>query len=237
MDRKLTLVGHLSELRKRIIVSLLAIGIATIVSFPFASKALAILKLPAASLIGKLVFFSPPEAFLIYMRIAVTCGLVFSMPVILYQIWAFVRPALKERFRRQGAGFILFCLASFIAGCLFSYFVLLPPTLKFLLGFATEDLGPVISASKYISFVIGLILGCGLVFQMPVLSLILTKVEILNSGILRKKYKYAVLVIFVAAAIITPTADAFNMLVLAAPMLVLYEISIWVSFLAGPKNR
>ncbi|MFN7169628.1 MAG: twin-arginine translocase subunit TatC [Candidatus Omnitrophota bacterium] len=235
MDKELTLVEHLTELRKRIIISLVSLGLASIISLPFASNLLKILKLPASGLIEKLAFFSPQEAFLIYMRIAFLCGISISLPVILYQIWAFILPAIEERLRKLAAYCILFCSGTFIGGCLFAYFILIPPALKFLLGFAKEDLEPVISASNYISFVISLILGCGLVFQMPILSLILTRIGIINHRILRKKYKYAIVIVFIVAAIITPTIDAFNMLILALPMLFLYELSIWISFFTKPK--
>ena len=236
MDKPLTLVEHLNELRKRIIISLIALGIATIGSLAFSSRLLEVLKLPAKGAIEKLAFFSPEEAFLIYMRIAFLSGFVISMPVILYEFWAFISPAIENRLRRHATSFILFCSLAFIIGGLFAYFILIPPALKFLLGFAKDQLQPVISASKYISFVISLILGSGLVFQMPVLSFILTKLGIINAQILRKKYKYAIIVIFVIAAIITPTPDAFNMLILACPMLFLYELSIWVSFLVKRKG-
>ncbi len=174
---------------------------------------------------------------MIYMRIATLCGFIISLPVISYQFWVFVNPAIEERFKRHILLFILFCTLSFIGGCVFSFFFIVPPALKFLLGFAGKELVPVISGEKYISFVTGVIFGTGLVFQMPVLSLILTRLGIINALLLRRKYKYALVAIFIIAAIITPTTDVFNMLILARPMLCLYEISIWVSFLARPKKE
>src|SRR3989338_6003142 len=197
MDRELTLVDHLNELRKRIIVSLIALGVVSVVSLPFATHLLRILKIPASGLIERLAFFSPQEAFLIYMRIAFLCGLIISMPIILYQIWAFVCPAIEERLKRYSVYFIFFCSLAFIAGCLFAYFILIPPALR----------------------------------------LILTKLKIINHRILRKKYKYAIMIIFIVAAIITPTPDAFNMFMLALPMFFLYELSIWIAFFAQPKHK
>ncbi len=237
MDNELSLVEHLKELRKRIIVCLAALAAATILVLPYASGLLKILKLPAKGVIDKLAFFSPEEAFLIYMRIGILGGFTISMPVILYQLWGFCSPAMQERVRKHSAFFILSCFVSFVVGALFAYFILLPPALKFLLGFAREDLEPVISAGKYISFVTGIIFASGLVFQMPVLSFILARLGVINSRALRKKYKYAIVIIFVVAAVITPTPDAFNMLMLALPMLLLYEFSIWISFFAQPKLR
>jgi len=236
MDKSLTLVEHLNELRKRIIISLIALGMAIAVSFPFASVLLEILKLPASGVIEKLAFFSPQEAFLIYMRIAFLSGLVICMPIILSQLWVFISPAIEEGLKKRASSFILFCFLAFILGIFFAYFILIPPALKFLLSFAQSQLQPVISANNYISFIVSLLLGCGLVFQMPVLSFILTKLGIINAKILRGKYKYAIVIIFIAAAIITPTPDALNMLILACPMLFLYEVSIWISFLAERKG-
>jgi sec-independent protein translocase protein TatC len=237
MDNELSLVEHLNELRKRIIICLVALGVATLSALPYASQLLKILKLPARGVIDRLAFFSPEEAFLIYMRIGVLCGFVLSLPVILYQLWGFCSPAMEKKVRKHGVFFITSCFVSFAAGSLFAYYILLPPALKFLLGFAKEDLEPVISAGKYISFVTGVIFASGLVFQMPVLSFILARLGVINSRILRKKYKYAIVIIFIVAAVITPTPDAFNMLLLALPMLCLYEISIWVACFAKPKPK
>lgn len=237
MEKPLTLAGHLDELRKRIIVCLITAGIATILSLPFASFLLKFLKQPAAGLIQKLAFFGPQEAFLIYIRISFFCGLIISMPVILYQLFAFAAPAIEERIRRQAGVFVFFCSISFISGCLFAYFILIPPALKFLLSFAKDDLEPVISAAKYISFVVSIVFASGLVFQMPVLSFILTRLGIINSRILRGRYKYALVIILIVAAIITPTPDAFNMLMIAVPMIFLYELSIWVSYFSRHKLK
>lgn len=237
MERELTFIEHLSELRKRIIICLVVLVITSGISLFFASDVLKILKLPSSGVIDKLVIFSPEEAFLIYMRIGFLCGFILTMPAILHQLLMFVSPAIEDKTRKYTAYFILFCFLSFIIGGLFAYSVLIPPALKFCLSFAGDDLEPVISAAKYISFVVNLIIGCGLVFQMPVLSFILTKLGIVNSKVLRNKYKYAFVAILIISAIITPTTDIFNMLILALPMLFLYEISIWVSFLAAYSKK
>lgn len=237
MDREQTFVEHLEELRGRVIVSFVSLLIASVCSLPFADTLLKILKLPAAGSIKRLAFFSPQEAFLIYMRLGLICGLAIALPIILYQFWAFISPAVEVRFKRYAAYFVVFCPAAFIVGCLFAYFILLPQALRFLLSFGSDELEPVISAAKYISFVTSIILCCGLIFQMPILSFLLTKVGLINARLLRRKFGIAVVVIFIAAAVITPTTDIFNMSLLAMPMLVLYEISIWISALAKPRAR
>lgn len=235
-NRELTLVEHLSELRKRIIICLVSLLITSICAFSFASGVLRLLRLPSKGLIERLVFFSPQEAFLVYVKVAIFSGLVISMPIILYQLWRFISPAIEERLRKYTINFILLSLIAFICGLSFAYFFLLPTALRFLLNFAKDNLEPVISVGKYLSFVLGLILGCGLVFEMPVLSFILSKLGIINPKFLRKKFKYAVILIFIVAAIITPTPDVFNMIILAIPMLFLYELSIWVSNLARKRG-
>jgi len=236
MSKKdLTLVEHLEELRKRIITCLVFLVIVSACSFPLRSYLLKILKLPASGLIDKLAFFSPQEAFTTYFKISVFSGLIASMPIILYQVWAFISPAIKKKPRKYSLIFIFFSLLAFALGCLFAYFLALPAALKLLLNFSQGELEPVISVGKYISFVVSIILCTGFVFEMPVLSFILSKLGIINYRFLRKRFKYAVLAIFILAAFITPTPDVFNMMLLAAPMLLLYEISIWIAFLAGPR--
>ncbi|MFA5146251.1 MAG: twin-arginine translocase subunit TatC [Candidatus Omnitrophota bacterium] len=236
MERELPFLGHLEELRKRIIISLAALIITTLICLPFSAHIFRILKLPMAGVVDKLAFFGPEEAFMIYMKVAFFAGFLAALPVIAYQCWAFAAPAIEDRLRRYTAHFVLLCSLAFLAGCSFAYFALLPNALRFLLGFALEDLEPVISADKYISFVIAITACSGIVFEMPVLSFLLTRAGIIDAGLLRRKFGWAVIMIALAAAVITPTTDIFNMLLMAVPMLALYEVSIWVSFLAS-KGR
>jgi len=236
MDKELTLVEHLEELRRRIIISLILITVISVFAFPFAPKILAILKAPSSGVIGKLVFFNPQEAFLIHIKIAFFMGLAISVPMILYQLWAFISPAIEYKTKKQGLLFFVSSVGAFIGGASFGFLVLLPAAFKFLLSFSGDNLEPVISASSYISFVLGLTLGCGLVFEMPVLSYLLSKIGIINYRFLRRVWKYAVIIIFIVAAIVTPTPDVFNMTIVAIPMLFLYELSIWVSRFSGRKR-
>jgi sec-independent protein translocase protein TatC len=228
-DRRLSLIEHLDELRRRLIQCLVPFLASTLFSAVFTKQILSFLRLPARGAIEKLVFFSPQEVALVYIKIALLTGLVASSPFILYHIWKFISPALEERQRRYTINFIFFTWLSFFIGACFCFFGLLPISLRFLIGLAGDELMPVISISKYISFVLILTLGCGLTFEMPVLAWILTKLHILNANFLRRKRKYAVVIILILAAIITPTTDPFNMFLLAIPMYILYEISIWVS--------
>lgn len=237
MDSELPVSGHLTELRKRLVVSLVFFVIAAGVSFNYCSLLLGILKRPLSGIVDKLVFFSPQEALAVYLNISFAFGLLFSLPIILYQIWKFIEPASGDKFKKKAFIFVGGVFASFISGAAFAYFILIPPALKFLLGFAGSELQPLISAQQYISFVVWTALATGIVFEMPVVSYILTKMGIINSRALRAKYRYAIVGIFIAAAILTPTSDIFNMLLFAAPMLVLYELSIWVSKLAAAGSQ
>lgn len=236
MIRELSVIQHLDELRRRILISLLSLSITTILSFPFSQNILRILKNPARG-IDALVFFGPEEALLILMRISIFSGIVLASPVISYQLWLFVSPAVDDRLRKYSFFFVISVFVVFILGSLFAYFILLPRALVFLLSLQNQELKAMISASRYISFVSNIILATGLVFQMPVLIFLLSKAGLINAGILRKNFKFALVAIIVIAAIITPTTDIFNMLMLAIPMLLLYEISIWVAFFVKPLKR
>lgn len=232
MDPERPLSLHFEELRKRSLVSFGFFIVAVSVSFNYSSFLFGVLKRPISGVADKLVFFSPTEAFTVYLNISFAAGLMLSMPFLLYQVWKFVEPAVPARLRSGPFLFVASVTASFVCGALFSYFILIPPALKFLLGFAGPDLQPLISAQSYISFIVWTVLGTGLVFEMPVLSYVLTRVGVLNYRFLREKYRYAVLAILVLAAVITPTSDIFNLLLFAGPMLLLYEVSIWISMLA-----
>ncbi len=233
MDPSLPLPAHLEELRRRIILSLGFFGCAFAAAFSYSGPLFGLIRRPLAGTVDKLVFFSPTEALAVYLNLSFTAALIISMPFLLYQVWKFVEPAAGSRLKSNVFLFVGGVSLFFSAGVLFSYFILIPPALVFLLGFAGAELQPVISAQNYISFVTWTVLGTGLVFEMPVLSYILTKLGVIDHRLLRSKYRIAVIAILVAAAILTPTSDIFNMLLFAVPMLGLYELSIWISRFAA----
>lgn len=236
MDPSLPLPSHLDELRRRLIYSLVFFACAFGAAFNYSSLLFRVIKQPISGVVEKLVFFSPTEALAVYLNLSFTAALILSMPFLLYQAWKFVEPAAGEGFKSNVFVFVGGVMLAFSAGVLFSYFVLLPPAIKFLIGFAGPDLQPVISAQNYISFITWTILGTGLVFEMPVLSFILTKLGVIDHRFLRSKYRIAVVLILVAAAVLTPTSDIFNMLLFAAPMFALYELSIWISRFAAVRG-
>lgn len=236
VQKDLTVIGHLEELRRRIVVSLAVLLGASVLCLPFASAILQVLKFPSHGAIERLVYFGPEEAFLIYMRISIIAGFVISFPMIAYQVWAFISPAVTGGLKKYSVFFVLVSTAVFVLGCVFAFFALVPAALGFLLNVGRGELEPVISASRYISFVTGMMLACGVVFEMPVAAFFLARVGVLRSSAMRRQFKYAFVVIMIAAAIITPTSDVFNMMLLAVPMLCLYGMSVWVASLAESRK-
>ncbi|OGX14620.1 MAG: twin arginine-targeting protein translocase TatC [Omnitrophica WOR_2 bacterium GWC2_44_8] len=228
-DKELSLIEHLDELRSRIIYCLIPFVIAVLCSTPFVKAFLAFLRIPAEGVIKELAFFSPEEVAFVYMKIALFSGFILSLPVILYQIWVFISPAIAQRQKKYIVSFIFWAFFAFLCGCAFGYLLLVPFSLKFLIGLAGKELTPVIALNKYIGFVLALIAGCGIAFELPVVVWLLARLGIVNSAFLRKKRRYAIAIIFIAAAVITPTTDPVNMTLMALPMLVLYELSIWIA--------
>jgi len=219
---KLTLVQHLEELRKRIIICLATIFIAGFFCFFYADNILSILSKP----VGKLVFLKPTEAFVTRIKVSFYSGLFVSMPVIIYQIWKFVNPGLLEIERRTLYWTIPFSYLLFIFGVTFAFLGVLPTGMKFLLNYGTENIQPMISIGSYISFVMIFLLAFGFIFQLPLIVLLLTKLGVVTPEWLIRHRKYAILVIFIIAGVITPGPDIFSQFLMAIPTLLLYEISI-----------
>ena len=214
-------IQHLEELRRRIIYCLLFIVAAAFISYPFINKILFFLAKP----LGKMVFIQPVEAFVTYIKLALFCALFISLPFIIYQIWAFISPGLKKNEKRYALLFAPLGFLLFIIGCAFAYFVIIPFGIKFLLGFQSAWLVPMITVSSYITFFCIMILIFGCVFQLPVVILLLGKLGLIDPITLRRNRKYVILVIFVIAAIITPP-DVITQIMISLPLILLYEISI-----------
>ncbi len=234
IDKKMTLVEHLDELRRRIIISLVAVTIGAGLAFWKIKAIVSLLMIPP---VDHLVFFSPTEAFMAYFKLAFFVGLILVSPVILFQIWCFVSAGLNQREKRMILFYLPFSFLLFLAGSAFAFFIVIPVSLKFLINFAGTDVMALLSISNYLSFVIMLVLIFGIVFELPVVILILTKLGLVTPDFLRKKRKYAILAIFIAAAVLTPTPDAFTQCLMAIPLIFLYEISIWVSKLVNIKRK
>ncbi len=236
IDRPLLLGAHLEELRNRILWVLLTVLFFAAVSFYFANDLIRILKWPASGQIDTLAVFSPTAAIFAYMKVSLTAGLVCSLPVFLYEAWMFISPALDSRRIKNGFLFIFLGTLFFVAGAALNFFFFIPASVKFLLGLGRGELQYVISLESYVSFVLFLMLVGGLVFEMPILVFILSKYGIVTSRKMAGGWRVAVVIILVAAAVLTPTPDAVNMLLLSLPMFLLYFICIGVALFAE-KNR
>lgn len=228
---RMTIIEHLEELRKRIIISLILFAAAAAFSFIFVNKISDILRLPALGIIENFIFVSPTEVFTAYLRISILSGFVISLPFILHQLGMFLAPAISPEKRKS---VFLWLVASFLlsmAGIIFSYFLALPFALKFLVNFARGAAFPMISIDKYFSFAAGFLLIGAAVFQIPVIMGLLSGIGILNSIFFRKNRKYAIVAISILSAVMTPTQDIVNMLIFFIPMFALYEIGIWISWI------
>ena len=235
-DKELSLMQHLAELRNRLMVASAAVLIATVVGFYFAKDIILALEVPAH--LGKpLQIISPTEGFTTYMRVALFTGIALAMPVILYEIYAYVDPALRPGERR----FILllgpFILALFIGGMAFCYFLLLPKAIEFLFTFGSDVFEASPRASEYISFVTTFILGVGLVAEMPVIIFALTRIGLVSRDWLAKRRGYILIICFVIGAIITPTPDPFNQTLVSVPMYLLFELGLLLSRFGGGRRR
>ena len=237
-EKKLPLTAHLQELRKRLILSFIAVGGGFVLCYTFAEKIFDILAAPLLEMMpqgGSLIFTSVAEAFFTYMKVAFVAGLILASPFVLYQIWAFVAPGLYRHEKKYVVPFVLAGSFFFALGIFFGYYVALPVGFKFLLGFATDFIKPLPSMKEYLSFSIKFLLAFGLVFEFPVVLVLLARIGVVDAKTLARQRKYAILLIFVFAAIVTPP-DIVSQVIVALPMIGLYELSILLSKLFGKKS-
>ena len=219
----MSLTDHLTELRKRLLIIVISVGIFFLASYYFSSHLLELIQNPIGE--EKLVFLSPTEAFISHIKISFYSGLFLSMPLILFHIWKFCAPGLFKKEKKYLASFILISSCSFIIGAFFCYLLILPYGLNFLLSFASDNLSPQISIAFYISFVFKLILIFGLVFQVPLIVILLVKMRVLSASTLSNNRGYVFVGSFAASAILTPP-DVVTQIFLALPLILLFEISI-----------
>ena len=226
-DEKLPFTAHLEELRSRLIKSFIAVGAGFGLCYGLKEKLFEILLYPLMQVMpegGKLIFTGIPEAFFTYLKVSFLAGIILASPVLLYQFWMFVAPGLYKKERRLLAPIIAVTSCFFIGGALFGYFVVFPSGFKFLLGFGTDYIRTLPAMREYLNFSTKLLFIFGLVFELPVLLTALAWLGIISVDFLKKNRKYAVILAFVVAAFLTP--DVVSMLLMAIPLMVLYEISI-----------
>ena len=234
---KMSFLDHLEELRKRIIHSLLAIAVGFGICFWFSQRIFEYLAKPVTDVLRKLkmpdrlYFTHPADAFNVFLQIGFIAGLFLASPFVLYQLWAFISPGLYKRERKYAVPFVFFCSALFICGGLFGYLVAFPYALEFLLGMGGQRLTPWLTAKEYLDLFTTIILGLGIIFEMPVLILFLSLLRIVSPGFLMRNFRYAILVIVMIAAVVTPTTDVTNQVLFAAPMLALYLLGAGLAWL------
>ena len=246
-DEKMPFTEHLTELRKRILISLAALLIGFSVCFSYSENIFDMLTLPLKSEMSfsihypfvsfipsqikntSLVFLAPAEAFWMLMKVSFVAGLVLSLPVILHQFWKFISPGLLLKEKKYVGPFVVGASLLFLAGALFCFLFVLPFAMGFLLTYKTGSMTPMLSVGSYVDFCLKFILAFGAVFELPIVIILLTRIGIVTPATLARNRKYAILIAFIIAAILTPTPDAFNQTLMAIPIIVLYEAGILVS--------
>lgn len=235
-DVQLTIIEHLNELRKRIVIVILVNIITSVVSY---SKIDIIMKYIIK--LGenlKLIYVSPPELCLEYIKVSIFVGVIAALPITLYQIWRYLKPALKKKERTYVILSLFMAVIFFAIGAAFGYIFVIPMAIKFFtsISASSQYVSPLFSINNYINFVITLICCFGIVFELPLIVLFLTFLNLVTPKFLRKNRKYAILIIFIVAAVLTPP-DVVEQFLMALPMLLLYEISILMSFIVYRKNK
>lgn len=236
-DEKLPFTAHLEELRQRLIRCAIAVTAGFTVSYFFKERLFAILTRPLVQVLRPgetLIFTGVAEAFFTYLKVAFLFGILLAIPVILYQFWMFVAPGLYRNEKRVLFPIVVISSFFFAAGALFGYFVVFPFGFKFLLGFASDTLRPLPSMKEYLGFSAKVLLAFGLVFEMPIVITFLARMGLITTDFLKKNRKYALVLFFVVAAILTPP-DVVTQVLMAIPLVLLYEISILGAKLFGRK--
>lgn len=245
-EARLTVLEHIRELRDRLIKAVIAVVIATVISFFFAGQIFDLLTYQSPLLrpvfdvlVNKFRLLAPPDITLIYiemtemlgtyMRVCLATGIILAMPYLLFQFIMFVSPGLTQKERRYVYMVLPWVTLMFAVGVAFGYFILMPPAINFLLTFNTDIAVPQIRIGNYISLVTRLLLSIGLVFELPVLTTLLARIGVINYRWLAGKRRIAIVLAFILGALITPTFDPINQTLVAIPLIVLYELSIWLA--------
>ena len=235
-ENRLSIFGHLAELRTRLLRSVIAVAITTILSFIFYHRIFDILLLPAPPGI-ELQAIELTENLSTVMRVCLVSGIILAIPYLTYEVIMFVSPALTRREKRYVYLIIPWITLMFAAGVAFGYFLMIPPMIKFLLTFGSDIATPQIRIGNYVSIVTRLLLLTGLIFEMPVVITFLARMGIAKAKWLAGKRRAAVIIAFIVAAIITPTVDPINQAIVAAPIIILYEMSIWLAKLVQRQRQ
>lgn len=235
---RMSFLEHLDELRKRLTHSVVALLVGFLIAFSFVDRIWNFVMQPLTKTIpnGKFVYTEPAEAFFLYMWVAAIVGLMIASPYVMYQVWLFIAPGLYSNEKKLAIPFVFFSTSLFLLGAAFSHFAVFPWAFQFFSSFSSSNLEFMPRIEPVFSMYTKMLLAMGLVFQMPILVLVLARFGLVTAGFLWRNIKYAVLIIFIAAAILTPSADPVGQTLMAAPMVVLYLVSIGVAWLFGKRQ-
>jgi sec-independent protein translocase protein TatC len=235
---KMSFLEHLDELRKRLIKSVAALGVGFVISLFYINQLLDFIFKPLVSSIkgGKFQYFEPGEFFMMQMKLAALAGLFLALPVILWQIWRFVAPGLYANEKRLAIPFVFLSTVFFTLGASFSHFIAFPWTMAFFASFERDEIVFFPAIAPVFAMYVKMMLAMGLVFEMPTAVFFLARIGLVTAGFLLRKFKYAVLVIFIAAAILTPGTDVVSQSMMAGPMIGLYVLSIGIAWLVAKKK-
>ena len=236
--KEMPFLDHLEEFRWRILKGLGSVLLVTVVTFPFTGILLDFLTLPNDRLSepAKLIFLKPTGMLMVRMEVALAVGIIVSLPIIFYQFWQFVAPGLLPKEKKYFFPALLFTTFCFLCGTAFAYFILIPTVLPFLFAMGTETIEATINITEYMSFVLRLIIVAGMIFELPVLSFFLSRTGLVTPQFLKKYRRYGIVLVFIFSAIVTPP-DPMSQMLMAFPLLFLYQISIWISILGYRKKK
>jgi len=238
-DEKQPFLSHLEELRKRLVVCALGVGVGFGIAYIFSERLFQLLVAPLKAVLpegDQLIFTNLPEMFFAYLKVAFIAGILAAAPLIFYELWMFIAPGLYQKEKKMVIPFVVSSTILFVGGALFGYFVVFPFGFKFFIGFSNETVKALPSVKQYFSFSIKLLFAFGAVFELPVIIFFLSKMGIVTPQFLRQKRKYAILMTFALGAILTPP-DVITQCMMAGPLIVLYEIGILVSKVAYKKKE
>jgi sec-independent protein translocase protein TatC len=239
VEGKMSFLEHLDELRKRIVNSAIAVAVCVVAGFWFINRIVDFILAPTRKALPpgvKLIYTQPGEAFSLYVQIALIMGVVLASPFIMFQVWRFIAPGLYSNEKRLAIPFVLFTTLGFLMGAAFNHYIAFPFMMVFFASFNTPDLAFMPKLDDVFGLYTKMMLGMGVVFQMPAVVFFLAKMKMVTARFLLKNFKYAFLIIFVAAAVITPTGDPTTQAIFAAPMVALYMLSIVIAWIVGPKR-
>ncbi|HEY1271864.1 MAG TPA: twin-arginine translocase subunit TatC [Terriglobales bacterium] len=238
----MSFLEHLEELRRRIIYSIIAVAAGFLACWEFHEQIYEVMQRPILlalhnhGMAEKLVYLNPTEGFNLYLKVAFLAGLFVASPFVLYQVWMFISPGLYRHERSYVLPFMFSTVLLFLGGGFFGYRIVFPAALDFLIGYS-KQFQPMITIGEYTDLFLTIIIGMGIIFELPILVFFLSLMGMVSAGFMWRNFRYSILIVFIVAAVVTPTTDILNMCLFATPMIVLYAVSIGIAWLVHPKQR